>query len=337
VVGGLISYVLARLVGALPVLLGVTVLAFLFVRMIPGDPAKNIAGERANAALLAEIRRVHGLDQPLPVQYLKFVGRLAQGDLGTSLQTNEPVTHEIARLFPATLELTAFAVLLATLFGVALGIFAALRPGSALDIGTMGGALIGVSVPVFCLGYLLIVLFGDVVPYGGRIDESVRATFQPRTPFYVLEALVRLEGAALRSALAHLLLPGLALSTVPLAVVARITRSSMLEVLSQDYVRTAKAKGLTHAAVVLKHALRNATIPIVTVLGVQTGYLLGGAVLTETVFAWPGLGRFVVTAIGERDYPAIQGGVLLFAATFVLVNLLVDVLYARLDPRVRLS
>jgi peptide/nickel transport system permease protein len=331
------KHLLARLAGALPVLLGVTVLAFLFVRAIPGDPARNIAGERATEALLDEIRRVHRLDEPLPVQYLGFLGRIVKGDLGTSIQTDEPVTHEIARLFPATIELTLCAVLLATVVGVALGIAASLRPGSVLDLMTMSGALVGVSVPVFCLGYALIVAFGDVVPYGGRIAEDVRAAFAPRTPFYLFEALLRGEWAALRSVLAHLLLPALALSTVPLAVVARITRSSMLEVLSQDYVRTARAKGLSQARVVLKHALRNATIPIVTVLGVQTGYLLGGAVLTETVFAWPGLGSFIVTAIGQRDYPSIQGGVLLFATTFVLVNIAVDLLYAKLDPRVRLG
>ncbi|MBX3468097.1 MAG: ABC transporter permease [Planctomycetes bacterium] len=331
------GYVLQRLLGAVPVLFGVTVLAFLFVRMIPGDPARNIAGERANEEILAQVRRVHGLDEPLPAQYARFLGRIAQGDLGTSLQTNEPVTREIAARFPATIELTLCAVLLATVIGVALGIVASLRPGSVLDLVTMGGALVGVSLPVFCLGYVLIIAVGDHMPYAGRLDEGLRDGFAPRTPFYLVEALVRGEWAALRSVVAHLALPALALSTVPLAVVARITRSSMLEVLSQDYVRTARAKGLSRAAVVLRHALRNATIPIVTVLGVQTGYLLGGAVLTETVFAWPGLGRFVVTAIGERDYPAIQGGVLLFATTFVLVNLLVDVLYARLDPRVRLG
>lgn len=330
-------FVLGRLLGALPVLLGVTVLAFLFVRMIPGDPARNIAGERASEELLAEVRRVHGLDQPWPAQYARFLGRIARGDLGTSLQTGEPVTRELAARFPATLELTLCAVLLATAFGVTLGIAASLRPGSLINMATMGSALLGVSIPVFCLGYVLIVAVGDHVPYAGRLDEGLRASFAPRTPFYLLEALLRGQWAALGSALAHLALPALALSTVPLAVVARITRSSMLEVLSQDYVRTARAKGLSRARVVLVHALRNATIPIVTVLGVQTGYLLGGAVLTETVFSWPGLGRFVVTAIGERDYPAIQGGVLLFATTFVLANLLVDVLYARLDPRVRVG
>lgn len=330
-------FFVGRLLGAVPVLFGVTLLAFLFVRMIPGDPAKNIAGERADEAMLVEIRRVHGLDQPLPAQYARFLGRIATGDLGTSLQTNEPVTREIAARFPATIELTFCAVLIATALGVGLGILASLRPGSVFDLATMSGALVGVSIPVFCLGYVLIVAFGDHVPYAGRIDESLRASFAPRTPFYLLEALVRGEWAVFGNVLAHLALPALALSTVPMAVVARITRSSMLEVLSQDYVRTARAKGLSHARVVLKHALRNATIPIVTVLGVQTGYLLGGAVLTETVFAWPGLGSFVVKAIGERDYPLIQGGVLLFATTFVLVNLLVDLLYARLDPRVRLG
>lgn len=330
-------FLVARLLGAAPVLLGVTVLAFLFVRMIPGDPARNIAGERASAQLLEDVRRVHGLDQPLPLQYGRFLGRIARGDLGTSLQTNEPVTREIAARFPATIELTLCAVLIATVLGVGLGIVASLRPGSIFDVALMSSALVGVSIPVFCLGYVLIIAVGDHVPYAGRIDEGLRAGFAPRTPFYLLEALVRGEGAVLRNVVAHLALPAFALSTVPMAVVARITRSSMLEVLSQDYVRTARAKGLSHARVVLKHALRNATIPIVTVLGVQTGYLLGGAVLTETVFSWPGLGSFVVKAIGERDYPVIQGCVLLFATTFVLANLIVDLLYARLDPRVRLG
>jgi ABC-type dipeptide/oligopeptide/nickel transport system permease component len=200
----------------------------------------------------------------------------------------------------------------------------------------MSIALIGVSVPVFGLGYALMALFGQDVSYGGRLSEEVRRALAPRTEFYLVEALLRGELGAARDAAMHLLLPAVALATVPLAVIARITRSAMLEALGQDYVRTARAKGLTERVVVLKHALRNAAVPVLTVLGVQTGYLLGGAVLTETVFAWPGLGQFMVTSIGQRDYPMIQGGVLLFATTFVLVNLLVDVGYARLDPRVKL-
>ncbi|MEZ6186947.1 MAG: ABC transporter permease [Planctomycetota bacterium] len=330
-------YLLGRLLSILPLLLGVSLLVFLMVRLIPGDPARNLAGERASEEQLERIRKEHGLDRPLPAQYAGFMGRLAQGDLGTSVQTRRSVASEIARRFPATVELALSAILLATLLGVPLGIAASLRPNSWLDAGSMAGALLGVSVPVFCLGYVLILTVGDYLPYAGRMDESVLREFQPTTSFYVLEAALRLNGRALFDALEHLLLPALALSTVPLAVVARITRSSMLEVLGQDYVRTAKAKGLAPRAIVLKHALRNALIPIVTVLGVQTGYLLGGAVLTETVFSWPGMGWFVVQAIGERDYPVIQAGVLLFATTFVLVNLVVDLLYAKLDPRVQLG
>lgn len=330
-------YLLGRFASILPVLLGVSVLVFLMVRLIPGDPAKNLAGERATAEMLEAIRAEHGLDKPLPAQYAIFLGNLVQGDLGTSVHTYEPVSTELARRFPATMELAFTAILLATLVGVPLGILASLKPGSFVDAGSMGTALVGVSVPVFCLGYLLIIAVGDYMPYSGRMDEDILREFQPRTSFYVLEAAVRFNGTALWDALKHLCLPALALSSVPLAVVARITRSSMLEVLGQDYVRTAKAKGLSHKRVVLKHALRNALIPIVTVLGVQTGYLLGGAVLTETVFSWPGLGQYVVLAIGERDYPVIQGGVLLFATTFVLVNLFVDLAYAKLDPRVQLG
>ena len=330
-------YLLGRFASILPVLLGVSVLVFLMVRLIPGDPAKNLAGERATAEMLEAIRAEHGLDKPLPAQYAIFLGNLVQGDLGTSVHTYEPVSHELARRFPATMELAFSAILLAALVGVPLGILASLKPNSLVDAGSMGTALVGVSVPVFCLGYLLIILVGDYLPYSGRMDEDVLREFQPRTSFYVLEAALRFNGTALWDALEHLCLPALALSSVPLAVVARITRSSMLEVLGQDYVRTAKAKGLSHKRVVLKHALRNALIPIVTVLGVQTGYLLGGAVLTETVFSWPGLGQYVVLAIGERDYPVIQGGVLLFATTFVLVNLFVDLAYAKLDPRVQLG
>jgi len=332
-----VRYLLGRFASILPVLLGVSVLVFLMVRLIPGDPAKNLAGERATAEMLEAIRAEHGLDKPLPAQYAIFLGNLVQGDLGTSVHTYEPVSHELARRFPATMELAFSAILLAALVGVPLGILASLKPNSLVDAGSMGTALVGVSVPVFCLGYLLIILVGDYLPYSGRMDEDVLREFQPRTSFYVLEAALRFNGTALWDALEHLCLPALALSSVPLAVVARITRSSMLEVLGQDYVRTAKAKGLSHKRVVLKHALRNALIPIVTVLGVQTGYLLGGAVLTETVFSWPGLGQYVVLAIGERDYPVIQGGVLLFATTFVLVNLFVDLAYAKLDPRVQLG
>ena len=333
----MLPYLLRRLLSVAPVLLGVTLLAFLVVRMVPGDPAKVIAGERASPEVLESIRRQHGLDRPLPVQYGLFLGRLVQGDLGTSVQTDAPVRAEIARRFPATIELTVVAVLLATLIGVPLGVLAALRPGSAWDAGSMGTALMGVSLPVFCLGYVLIVLVGEHLPYAGRLSEDVRAAFAPRSEFYLVEAALRLNGRAFLDAARHLLLPALALSSVPLAVVARITRSALLEVLGSDHVRTARAKGLPERAVVVRHALRNAAIPILTVLGVQTGYLLGGAVLTESVFSWPGMGRFVVLAIGERDYPVIQGGVLLFASVFVLVNLLVDLLYARLDPRVRLG
>jgi peptide/nickel transport system permease protein len=326
-----------RLFGLIPILLGVSVLVFFLVRMVPGDPAKVIAGERASPQVLDEIRRVHGLDQPLPVQYGRFLGRLVQGDLGTSVLTQQPVTREIADRFPATIELTLAAMTLAALAGVALGIAAALRPGSLFDVGTMSLALLGVSVPVFCLGYLLILTLGDHLPYAGRLDEHLRETFRPATGFYLAEAVLTGHWAAAANCAQHLLLPAVALATVPLAVIARITRSAMLDVLGQDFIRTAKAKGVSRASVVLKHALRNALVPIVTVMGVQTGYLLGGAVLTETVFSWPGMGQFVVNAIGQRDYPVIQGGVLLFSTVFVLVNALVDVLYAKLDPRVQVT
>jgi len=332
-----VRYLLGRFASILPVLLGVSVLVFLMVRLIPGDPAKNLAGERATAEMLEAIRAEHGLDKPLPAQYAIFLGNLVQGDLGTSVHTYEPVSHELARRFPATMELAFSAILLAALVGVPLGILASLKPNSLVDAGSMGTALVGVSVPVFCLGYLLIILVGDYLPYSGRMDEDVLREFQPRTSFYVLEAALRFNGTALWDALEHLCLPALALSSVPLAVVARITRSSMLEVLGQDYVRTAKAKGLSHKRVVLKHALRNALIPILTVIGLQVTNVLGAAVIIETVFAWPGLGEQIVLATIRRDYPTLQFGVLGFAAVVVTVNLAVDLLYSVVDPRVRVG
>ncbi|MBI4575902.1 MAG: ABC transporter permease [Planctomycetes bacterium] len=330
----MIGFVERRLLQALLVLLGVSVVVFTLVRLTPGDPARVALGKRATETQVEEARRRMGLDRPLPLQYLVFLRRVVlEGDLGRSYRTARPVLSDFAERLPATFELASAALALALALGVPAGVVAGVRRGGWLDHACQVGALVGVSMPVFWLGYLLILALGGVLDYAGRISD--RTVFAFQTHFYLAEALARGAWPVAADCLRHLALPALALSTIPMAVVARITRSAVAEVAVRDFVRTARAKGLPARAVVLRHVLPNALIPVVTIAGLQFGYLLGGAVLTETVFSWPGLGTYTYDAIANKDLPAIQGVVLLFAVVFVAVNTAVDLAYAALDPRVR--
>jgi len=337
----LFAYLLRKLAALVPTLAGVTLAAFALLRLVPGDPVEVMVGERrldpaAHAALVHRL----GLDQPLAVQYGRYVAQLAHGDLGRSLVTREPVAAEFAVLFPATVELAAAAFTLALALGLALGVTAALRRGSWLDQLVMALATLGHSMPVFWWGLILIMAFSvglEWTPVSGRI--GIEYDIDPVTGFMLVDAALASwrgqEPGAFTSALAHLVLPAVVLGTVPMAVIARMTRSSMLEVLREEYMRTARAKGLAPARVVLHHGLRNALIPVLTVLGLQVGSLLGGAVLTETIFSWPGIGKWLIDAIARRDYPVVQAGILVAALVFIGVNLAVDLLYGVVNPRVR--
>ncbi|MEZ0320936.1 MAG: ABC transporter permease [Thermus sp.] len=332
------SYVLRRLLGLVPVLFGITLLVFLFLQLIPGDPAQAILGERGTPEQLAALREKLGLNKPLYVQYLTFVKNILTGDLGTSAVSTIPVAEELKRRWPATFELALAATLVAVIFGIPVGILAAVRKNSLLDTLSMSLSLVGVSMPVFWLGLLLVYLFAvnlHWLPTGGRLSTDLAIDFRPITGFLVLDGMLALKPEVLMDALRHLILPALTLGTIPLAILTRITRSAMLEVLSQDYVRTARAKGLAEHQVILKHALKNALLPVVTIVGLQFGTLLGGAILTETIFSWPGIGSYIYEGILNRDYPVVQAGVLVVATVFVLVNLLVDLSYALLDPRIQ--
>ncbi|RTI55586.1 peptide ABC transporter permease [Thermus scotoductus] len=332
------SYVLRRLLGLVPVLFGITLLVFLFLQLIPGDPAQAILGERGTPEQLAALREKLGLNKPLYVQYLTFVRNVLTGDLGTSAVSTIPVAEELKRRWPATFELALAATLVAVVFGIPVGILAAVRKNSLLDTLSMSLSLVGVSMPVFWLGLLLVYFFAvnlHWLPTGGRLSTDLAIDFRPITGFLVLDGMLALKPEVLMDALRHLILPALTLGTIPLAILTRITRSAMLEVLSQDYVRTARAKGLAERQVILKHALKNALLPVVTLVGLQFGTLLGGAILTETIFSWPGIGSYIYEGILNRDYPVVQAGVLVVATVFVLVNLLVDLSYALLDPRIQ--
>ena len=332
------SYVLRRLMGLIPVLFGITLLVFLFLQLIPGDPAQAILGERGTPEQLEALREKLGLNKPLYVQYLTFVKNILTGDLGTSAVSTIPVAEELKRRWPATFELALAATLVAVVFGIPVGILAAVRKNSLLDTLSMSLSLVGVSMPVFWLGLLLVYFFAvnlHWLPTGGRLSTDLAIDFRPITGFLVLDGMLALKPEVLMDALRHLILPALTLGTIPLAILTRITRSAMLEVLSQDYVRTARAKGLAERQVILKHALKNALLPVVTLVGLQFGTLLGGAILTETIFSWPGIGSYIYEGILNRDYPVVQAGVLVVATVFVLVNLLVDLSYALLDPRIQ--
>lgn len=333
----MLSLLLKKLATLLPTLLGVTLASFALIRLIPGDPVEIMMGERrldpaAHAALMQRL----GLDQPLHLQYLRYLGGLLQGDLGQSLVSREPVSAEFVALFPATVELAAAALLLALAIGLTLGLTAALKRGSLVDQGVMGLATVGHSMPVFWWGLMLIMLFSVQLgwtPVSGRV--GIEFDIPVVTGLMLVDTLLSDEAGAFVSALRHLVLPAVVLGTIPMAVIARMTRSSMLEVLREDYMRAARAKGLAPWRVVLVHGLRNALIPVLTVLGLQVGSLLGGAVLTETIFSWPGIGKWLIDAIARRDYPVVQAGILVSALIFIGVNLAVDLLYGVINPRIR--
>ncbi len=339
----MLRFVIDRMVRLVLVLLAITVASFLFMHAIPGDPIALRLGEHATPDEIAHLRLSLGLDRPWFVQLADYLLAVARGDLGQSVFDAQPVVQKLAQYFPATVELTVSAMVVAILGGVPAGVIAAVRHRTAIDALVMSAAVLGVSIPVFWLGWLLVYVLAvvpslhgvNLFPVSGRI--ALTYVVPARTHLIVVDALLAGNGRAALDALWHLVLPALTLGTIPLAIVAKITRSGMLDVLSSDYVRTARAKGLGRRAVVLKHALRNALIPIITVLGLQAGLLLGGAVLTESVFAWPGVGRLAFEAISNRDMPVINGCVLLFATVFVIVNAVVDLLYAVANPRVRYS
>ena len=326
-----------RLALVVPTFIGVTLLGFLLIHSIPGDAVEARVGERGiSPERLAYFRHELGLDQPLWKQFLDYQGQLLHGDLGRSVVTQESVWAEFKTFFPATLELGICALLFAVLLGLPLGVMAAVRRGSALDYGLIGLSVTGASMPIFWWGLMAVLVFSVALgwtPVSGRIDDLYY--IEPWSGFLLIDSWFSDDAGAFRSALRHLILPAIVLGTIPLATIARMTRSAMLEVLGEDYVRTARAKGLAPGRVVVVHALRNALIPVVTVLGLQVGALLGGAILTETVFAWPGVGHWLVESVQRRDYNVLQGGTLLIAVLVMLVNLGVDVLYGVLNPRLR--
>ncbi len=333
------KFILRRLLLLIPILVGLTLLMFVFTRLLPGDPAQTILGERATAENLALVRASLGLDLPLAEQYLRYMGGLLQGDLGRSFITNRDVVDDFLQRFPATIELSLAAMFFAITLGVPLGMYTAKRRGRWPDqLGTVV-SLIGISIPIFFLGLMLKYIFAiqfPILPDSGRID-LIDFIIPRVTNFMVVDTLIAGDFGAFVDALRHLVLPGLALGTIPLAIVMRITRASVIDVLNEDYVRTAHAKGLPSGMVDGRHVLRNALLPVVTVIGLQTGLLLGGAILTETIFAWGGVGRWIYDAVTSRDYQVIQSGVLMLALIFVLINLIVDISYAFINPRIRHS
>lgn len=333
----MLRFLFTRLSLVIPTFIGMTLLAFFLIRLVPGDPIETLAGERGiDAARHAVLLKEYGLDQPIMVQYGIYIGKVLQGDLGKSIITRESVLTEFATLFPATIELALCAILFALLLGIPAGILAAVKRNSVMDHGVMGAALTGYSMPIFWWGLLLILLFSvqlDLTPVSGRI--SVQYFIEPTTGFLLIDSLLSDEKGAFLSALSHLILPTIVLGTIPLAVIARMTRSAMLEVMGEDYIRTAKAKGLTSLRVVAVHAFRNALIPVITVIGLQVGHMFTGAILTETIFSWPGVGKWLIEAIARRDYPVLQGGMLLLGVVVMTVNLLVDITYGIINPRIR--
>ena len=331
-------FIVRRLLQLIPVLLGLSVLLFAWLRALPGGPAQAALGERATPEAIARYNELFGLDEPLIVQYLRFLGRAIRLDFGTSARTGRPVTTEFLERMPGTIELAIMAMIFAIVLGIPLGYLAARKHGSWLDSASVIGSLLGVAIPVFFLAYLLRLAFAvDLgwLPGSGRQDVRIEATRV--TNFYVLDGLLTREWDAAGDAFLHLILPAIALGTIPLAIIVRITRASVLDVVNEDYVRTANAKGLADATVRRRHILRNALLPVVTTIGIWTGALLAGAVLTETVFSFNGIGSYLFDAIGQRDYPVLQGFILFIALVYALINLLVDVSYGVIDPRVRVS
>lgn len=335
----MLRFILTRVSLAVPTFLGITLLVFVLIRLIPGDPIETMAGERGiDPARHAQLRHEYGFDRPVLVQYGLYLWRLAHGDLGRSVVTHEPVIREFQSLFPATVELSLCAILFALCIGLPAGIIAAVRRNSIFDHGVMAVSLTGYSMPIFWWGLLLILLFSvqlGLTPVSGRI--AVQYFVEEVTGFLLIDSLIAGDKGAFRSALSHLILPAIVLGTVPLAVIARMTRSAMLEVLGEDYIRTARAKGLSPFRVIAIHGLRNALIPVVTVIGLQIGVLFTGAILTETIFSWPGVGKWLIDGIGRRDYPVLQGGTLIIGAVIMTINLMVDVTYGLINPRIRHS
>ncbi|MDR2035505.1 MAG: ABC transporter permease [Coriobacteriales bacterium] len=332
----MIKYILKRILMVIPVLLGVSIIIFLITRVLAPDPAPVVLGEHATNETMAAWRTEHGLSDPIWLQYVHFIGNAIQGDLGTSYYSHQPVTNEIAARFPATAELAICAIIVAALMGIALGVVAAVRKNKPADHVSMIIALIGVSMPIFWSGILLIILFSGILhilPSNGRVLPMLGPS--GGTGFFIIDTIASGNMKALGDVLKHLLLPTLALSLYSMAIITRMTRSSMLDTLSADYTRTARAKGLKERVVNLKHALRNAMLPVSTVIGLQFGSLLGGALLTETVFSWPGIGKYAVDSVLKSDFPVVMGVVLLVAVVFVLMNLIVDIIYAYLDPRIK--
>jgi peptide/nickel transport system permease protein len=333
-----LRYVVRRLLLLVPILLGLSILIFLWIRALPGSPAESLLGERATPQSIAQIRHQYGLDKPIYEQYWAYVKQTASGDLGYSISSRRLVTFELRQRFPATVELAVSAMMFAILFGIPLGFIAAKKYGSMIDHGSLVISLIGVSTPIFFLALVLKYVFAvrlGWLPSVGRQDVLID-TPHP-TNFYILDAIISRDWHALWDTIAHLILPAIALGSIPLAIIARITRASVLDVQNEDYVRTARAKGVAPWVVDRRHILRNALLPVSTIIGLQTGLLLAGAVLTETVFARPGIGSWLAEAIFNRDYPVLQGGILFTAIVFVLVNLIVDVSYAVINPRIRYS
>lgn len=347
----LTRYVIRRLVSVIPTLIGVTIVIFLFLRLIPGDPAVAMLGEHAAQENVERIREQLGLNRPLFLdrealrngdiagffdsQYFRYLSRLLRGDLGDSIHRRIPIAETLGERFPATAELALFSILIGAVIGVVAGIVSAARRNSIIDTTTMVGSLAGVSIPIYWLGLMEIMLFAVILqwlPAGGRLDPAIE--LETVTNLYLVDSLITRNMEAFWDVVKHLALPAIALATHPMSIIARMTRSSMLEVLQEDYVRTAHAKGLRERVVLFRHALKNAFLPVVTIIGLQTGTLLAGAILTETIFSWPGIGKWVYDAILGRDYPIVQGGTLLIAIIFVGANLLVDVSYAFLDPRI---
>jgi ABC-type dipeptide/oligopeptide/nickel transport system permease component len=328
-------YIIKRLLQIIPVVLGVTLIAFALIHLAPGDPVITMLGQHATQHEIDEARTKFGLDQPVYIQYFIWLSDVLHGDLGRSIISHEQVTIEIGSRFPNTIELAIAAMIFAILIGVIAGIVSATKQYSVADYSVMGVALFGISMPVFWLGIMLMMIFGVFLgwlPIGGRIDLLI--PFNRITGFMVFDSIITGNGAALISVLIHLILPAIALGTIPMAIIARTTRSSMLEILRQDFIRTERAKGLSERKVIYKHAIRNAMVPVVTVIGLNFGLLLSGAILTETVFSWPGVGRLIVDSVYERDYPLVIGCILVFALVFVIVNLITDLLYTYIDPRI---
>jgi peptide/nickel transport system permease protein len=334
-----LRYIVRRLLLLIPILIGVSLLIFFWIRALPGSPAESLLGERATPALVKAYRQKYGLDKPIIQQYFTYLKTTAvDRDLGVSVASHRQVWSEIKQRFPATIELAVAAMIFAVALGIPLGFFAAKRYGGFFDHLTLVGSLLGISIPIFFLAIILKYLFAvkwQILPSVGRID--VTANVEHPTNFYVLDAIITRDWATLWDVIKHLILPAIALGSIPLAVITRITRAAVLDVQNEDYVRTARAKGLPPYTVDRRHVLRNALLPVSTIIGLQTGLLLSGAVLTETVFAWPGMGSWLRDAIFNRDYPVLQGGILFLALVFVIVNLVVDISYAIINPRIRYS